>query len=73
MGRKHGENFSTGSTNEDVDLRRQVELLLANEEKAGSFLDAPVVENLTGKCCGCGSGTVNHEIVPAALILEAEV
>jgi Tol biopolymer transport system component len=29
----------------DTDLRRQVELLLANEEQAGSFLEVPAIEN----------------------------
>jgi hypothetical protein len=44
-----------------------------------SSLDLPSSEEAVpelhswGKCCGCESGTVNHEIVPAALILEAEV
>ena len=41
--------------NEDVDLRRQVELLLADEEKAGSFLDAPVVEDLTATLTAAAS------------------
>jgi 2-methylcitrate dehydratase PrpD len=32
-----------------------------------------VLAHSDGKCCGCGSGTVNHEIVPAAFVLETEV
>lgn len=49
--------------NEDVDLRRQVELLLANEEKAGSFLDAPVVEDLTATLTAAASLT-NRQLGP---------
>ena len=49
--------------NEDVDLRRQVELLLANEEKARSFMDAPVVEDLTATLTAATSLT-NRQLGP---------
>lgn len=32
---------------EDTDLRRQVELLLAKEEEAGSFLETPAMRDMT--------------------------
>jgi hypothetical protein len=39
--------FLETACGEDTDLRRQVELLLAKEEEAGSFLEAPAVQDMT--------------------------
>jgi hypothetical protein len=41
------EAFLDGTCNQDADLRRQVELLLSNDERAGSFLERPAIEDLT--------------------------
>jgi serine/threonine protein kinase len=38
--------FLDGICGADTDLRRQVELLLAKEEQAGSFLEVPAIENM---------------------------
>jgi TolB-like protein/Tfp pilus assembly protein PilF/predicted Ser/Thr protein kinase len=39
--------FLDGSCSGDVDLRLQVELLLAKEQQAGSFLEVPAIEDTT--------------------------
>ena len=39
----------------DTDLRRQVELLLAKEEQAGSFLERPAIEDMTVTLTAAGS------------------
>ena len=39
----------------DIDLRRQIELLLANEDQAGSFLEIPAIEGKTGTPRAAGS------------------
>jgi hypothetical protein len=36
-----------GACNGDAELRRQVERLLSNEERAGSFLERPAIEDIT--------------------------
>ncbi len=41
----------------DAELRQQVELLLSKEEKAGSFLERPVIENITATLTSGGSLT----------------
>jgi serine/threonine-protein kinase len=38
------EEFVDAACGGDVDLQRQVELLLAKEEKAGSFLETPAAQ-----------------------------
>jgi serine/threonine protein kinase len=38
--------FLDGICGADTDLRRQVELLLAKGEQAGSFLEVPAIENM---------------------------
>jgi len=40
------QTFLDGTCNGDVDLRRQVDLLLAKEKQAGSFLERPAIENM---------------------------
>src|SRR5579863_9396802 len=48
--------FLDAACSGDTDLRRQVELLLAKEEQAGSFLEIPaVVEDLTVTATTAGS------------------
>jgi len=39
----------------DIDLRRQIDLLLANEDQAGSFLEIPAMEGKTGTPRTAGS------------------
>ena len=46
-GFQHHINALDGSCSGDVDLRLQVELLLAKEQQAGSFLEAPAIEDTT--------------------------
>ena len=41
------QTFLDGICGADTDLRRQVELLLAKEEQAGSFLEVPAIEDTT--------------------------
>jgi hypothetical protein len=38
--------FLEGTCGADTELREQVELLLAQEQKAGSFLEVPAIENM---------------------------
>jgi hypothetical protein len=40
------QTFLDGTCNADIDLRRQVDLLLAKEKLAGSFLERPAIENM---------------------------
>ncbi len=40
------QTFLDGTCNGDIDLRRQVDLLLAKEKQAGSFLERPAIENM---------------------------
>jgi hypothetical protein len=40
------QTFLDGSCNADIDLRRQVDLLLAKEKQAESFLERPAIENM---------------------------
>ena len=40
------QTFLDGTCSGDIDLRRQVELLLAKEKQAGSFLERPAIENM---------------------------
>jgi serine/threonine protein kinase len=40
------QTFLDGTCNGDIDLRRQVDLLLAKEKQAGSFLERPATENI---------------------------
>ena len=47
--------FLDAACSGDTDLRRQVELLLAKEEQAGSFLEKPAVEELTVTAATAGS------------------
>src|SRR6202158_3259287 len=39
--------FLDDACNEDIDLQREVELLLANEKEAGSFLETPILAGPT--------------------------
>ena len=39
--------FLDANCGEDSDLRQEVEVLLSKEEEAGSFLERPVIEELT--------------------------
>ena len=39
---------------EDADLRREVDVLLLNEKEAGSFLESPVIEELTASIAAAG-------------------
>jgi len=39
--------FLDGACGGDTDLQRQVELLLVKEEEAGSFLETPVIRDIT--------------------------
>ena len=41
------QTFLEAICGEDTDLRRQVELLLAKEQQAGSFLEIPAIEDMT--------------------------
>ena len=47
--------FLDRACGEDSDLRRQVELLLAKEDQAGSFLEIPAMEDETGTLTAAGS------------------
>jgi len=47
--------FLDGACSGDTELRRQVELLLAKEEQAGSFLEIPALEDLTVTATTAGS------------------
>ena len=47
--------FLDTACNGDTDLRRQVELLLAKEDQAGSFLEVPAMEDQTGTLTATGS------------------
>src|ERR1700719_3867589 len=47
--------FLDRACNGDTDLRRQVELLLAKEDQAGSFLEVPAIEDQTGTPTAAGS------------------
>ena len=47
--------FLDGACSGDTDLRRQVELLLAKEEQAGSFLEVPAIENMPVTLTATGS------------------
>ena len=47
--------FLDGACSGDTDLRRQVELLLAKEEEAGSFLEIPAMEDMTVTLAAAGS------------------
>ena len=47
--------FLDRACNGDTDLRRQVELLLAKEDQAGSFLEVPAMEDQTGTPTAAGS------------------
>jgi eukaryotic-like serine/threonine-protein kinase len=38
------QTFLDGTCSGDIDLRRQVDLLLAKEKQAGSFLERPAIE-----------------------------
>jgi serine/threonine protein kinase len=40
------QTFLDGTCNGDIDLRRQVDLLLAKEKQAGSFLERPAIETM---------------------------
>ena len=44
-----------GACSGDPELRRQVELLLSNEERAGSFLERPAIEDVTVTQTAAGS------------------
>jgi hypothetical protein len=46
MRRERGKHFPTGLAAETPDLGRQVELPLAKEERAGSFLEIPAIEDI---------------------------
>jgi Tol biopolymer transport system component len=47
--------FLDSTCSADTDLRRQVELLLAKEEQAGSFLEVPAIEDVTVTLTSVGS------------------
>src|ERR1700730_2932808 len=49
------QTFLDGICGADTDLRRQVELLLAKEEQAGSFLEVPAIEDITVTLTPAGS------------------
>ena len=49
------QTFLDGTCNGDTDLRRQVELLLAKEKQAGSFLERPAIENMPVTLTAAGS------------------
>jgi eukaryotic-like serine/threonine-protein kinase len=49
------QTFLDGTCNGDIDLRRQVDLLLAKEKQAGSFLERPAIENMPVILTGAGS------------------
>jgi hypothetical protein len=40
------QTFLDGTCNGDIDLRRQVDQLLAKEKEAGSFLERPAIEDM---------------------------
>ena len=50
-----GKTFLDGNCGGDTDLRRQVELLLAKEEQAGSFLEVPAIEDMPVTLTAAGS------------------
>jgi hypothetical protein len=41
------QSFLDSACDGDADLRREVEFLLSNEERAGSFLEVPAMEDMT--------------------------
>ena len=47
--------FLESSCGDDADLRRQVELLLAKQEEAGSFLETPAIDYTAVKRIATGS------------------
>jgi hypothetical protein len=49
------QTFLGGTCSGDIDLRRQVELLLAKEEQAGSFLEVPAIEDVAAALTAAGS------------------
>ena len=49
------QTFLDGTCNGDIDLRRQVDLLLAKEKQAGSFLERPAIENMPVILTAAGS------------------
>src|ERR1700730_11910890 len=49
------QTFLDGICGADTDLRRQVELLLAKEAQAGSFLEVPAIEDITVTLTPAGS------------------
>ncbi|WP_433964314.1 protein kinase domain-containing protein [Tunturiibacter gelidiferens] len=49
------QTFLDGTCNGDIDLRRQVDLLLAKEKQAGSFLERPAIENMRVTLTAAGS------------------
>jgi serine/threonine protein kinase/tetratricopeptide (TPR) repeat protein len=53
--REQRQAWLDGACSEDAELRRQVELLLSNEERAGSFLERPAIEDVRVTQTGAGS------------------
>jgi len=49
------EAFLDRACRQDLDLRRQVEQLLLNEEQAGSFLERPALDDTTVTLTAAGS------------------
>ena len=49
------QTFLDESCGADTDLRRQVELLLAREARAGSFLEVPAIEDMPATLTAAGS------------------
>ena len=48
--------------------------LAALENTVGAYADAiRIADAVERKCCGCGFGSVSHEVMPATVVLEAEV
>ena|ERR1019366_2927702 len=45
--REQRQAWLDGACSGEAELRRQVELLLSNEERAGSFLERPAIEDVT--------------------------
>jgi hypothetical protein len=52
--------FLHGICGENADLRRQVELLLAKAEQAGSFLEVPALENMPVTLTAAGLGLAGN-------------
>ena len=52
----------------DTDLRRQVELLLAKEAQAGSFLEVPAIENMPVTLTAAGSSLLGRQFGPYHIV-----